>query len=882
MPPLLALAVALSTGAVPVAGAASGPGAVAPPSLRLPRSVQPLRGALELTVDPERPAFSGIARYRVLAREPVRTVWLHAEGLTVIAAAVGGRPASPVAAPGGFLGLTPDGPVPAGETDLEIAFAGEIDRTRSRGLYAAAEGGRWYAYTFFEPIDARRAFPCFDEPWAKIPWQVTLRVPAGDVALGNAPVARETTQGAWRRVELAETRPLPSYLVAFVVGPFDVIPAGAGGAARVPVRFVVPRGRGSETAFAAGVTPRILDALEATIGLPYPYEKCDVAVVPRYWGTMEHPGIVALGQPLTLIRPEDDSRERREHYATIAVHELAHHWYGDLVTMAWWDDTWLNESFGTWDEANATERLEPAWRAADGRRWGQRAAAFASDVLPSAKRLREPVASDQEIEDAFDAAITYHKGASVLRMLEAWLGPESFRGVVRSHLRSHADGIATTPDLLATLSSAAGHGLAAAARGFVEQAGVPLLRASRACDARGARVVIRQSRFLATGRAGDDARWTVPVCLRSGAAGRVATTCALAAGPVAEIPLPACPEWIWPNAGGTGYHLSLVEGVAPLGLLPHLSPPERLALATDASLLARRGDLPVGRALALVAPLARSGDRLQVEASVDLAGLVDPDHLEDRDRPGWRSFVRRTWGSRAAALGWSPGPGELEESRALRSRLLPFVADQGEDPALLAGARAVAEGFLSHVPAAAGAGAGASPPPDVAWAALGVAARRGDAAFFEAIDAAARRSPDPTERRRLVALLGRFEDAALARRALAAAVAPDVDLRDTLPVLEAALGGRRTRGTAFAFLQKRWDDLLPRLRSDEAARLLATAASGACDRPARYAAAAALGPRAATVPGAVPALRVALDAADACIEARARNARAIRAFLAVR
>ena len=277
------------TAAAPVV---SPPGA---PTLRLPTAVRPLAGALELRVDPDEVGHSGTARYRVSVTEPSPVVWMHAEGLAVTAATVGGRPARAISAPGGFLGLQPDEPVPAGDTEVSVTFTGTVDRTLSRGLYAVAEGGAWYAYTFFEPIDARRAFPCFDEPSAKIPWTLTLVVPAADVALANAPVASETVEGNWKRVTFSTTRPLPSYLVAFVVGPFDVIPGGTGGAARVPIRFVVPRGRGADARYAISVTPRILDALEAVIGVPYPYEKCDVAVVPRYWGTMEHPGLVAMG-----------------------------------------------------------------------------------------------------------------------------------------------------------------------------------------------------------------------------------------------------------------------------------------------------------------------------------------------------------------------------------------------------------------------------------------------------------------------------------------------------------------------------------------------------------------------------------------------------------
>jgi hypothetical protein len=783
---------------------------------------------------------------------------------------VGGRPARAIAAPGGFLGLQPDGPIPAGETDVEVNFTGTVDRTRSRGLYAVADGGAWYAYTFFEPIDARRAFPCFDEPSAKIPWTLTLVVPATDMALANAPVTSETTEGKWKRVTFSTTRPLPSYLVAFVVGPFDVIPGGTGGAARVPIRFVVPRGRGAELHYAISVTPRILDALEAVIGLPYPYEKCDVAVVPRYWGTMEHPGLVAMGQPLSLIPPAEETRERREDYANIAIHELAHHWYGDLVTTAWWDDIWLNESFATWDDANVTDRLEPSWRMLESRRWSRRSSAIAGDVLASARRIREPVVSANEIEGAFDSQITYAKGASLIEAFDRFLGGSTFRDTVRAFLTARADRTATSDDLLAVLAEKGGPAVAASLRGFLDQPGVPLLRVSRRCGSSSAAAVVRQERFVASGKRDPGTTWTVPVCVRAGKGKRVATACALVGGPEGEVPLPFCPDWIWPNDGGRGYYLSLVSGSTPASLLPRLLAPEVLTLATDSAALGRRGDLPIGDALALVAPLAGSPDRLQIQASLEILALLDRRRLPERELPAYGALIRRAYGARARALGWSPRPGETEDERALRRLVVPLVARSGGDPALEREARRLADRFLSGADPTMG---------DTTLAAMGVAARVGDRALFDGIAAAAASTPDLARKEQLYPLLGLFEDPALSREALAIVLAPGSDLRDTLPILPTALWGRRTGPGAWSFLQERWAELTPRIRNDEISWLAATAAREACDPDRRTAVEAFLGPRVAAFEGAPQSLRVGLEEADACIAARARNGAAVSQFL---
>jgi aminopeptidase N len=548
--------------------------------------------------------------------------------------------------------------------------------------------------------------------------------------------------------------------------------------------------------------------------------------------------------------------------------------------MAWWDDTWLNESFASWVEAPVTDALRPDWRFVVEARARSRALALQADGHPSAKRIREPVQSRHDIEGAFDNALTYAKGSTVLAMFEGYSGKERWRAAVKRHLLAKAHGVATTEDLLAAVGAELGAGVAGALRGFVERPGVPLVKVEPACAADGARAVVTQERFLAAG-GGEPGQWAVPVCLEIGAAGNETTrTCGLAAGPRAELPLPFCPAWIWPNAGGAGYYVSALPASGLEKLANRLDVPGRLALATDAGVLARRGDVPVDAALALGLSLAPANDRLLVAASLRLLELAEPEGLSPRDRARHRTFLRKTFGSRARALGWLPRASDDHDVNELRRMLVAAAAGPGEDPALVKEARRLATAWL---------GDRAAVPAEVSGLALDVAARKGDRRLFDRILSEAARTEDRTERGRLLAALGSFRDPALSREALGLllpatpgeeATTPAFDLRDTRPILDSALAHPETREGAWKFLVERWDALAGRMRADEGLWLVRSAARLACEPGKREEVSAFLGPRADTFEGAPRALARALEEADDCAAARKRNGPAVTRFLA--
>ena len=377
-------------------------------------------------------------------------------------------------------------PLPPGPVTLRLEFRGTQFTQEDSGIFRQQSGGDWYAFTQFEETDARRAFPCVDEPSAKIPWELTLRVPTTLTAVANTPMVSETPAAdGMKDVKFRQTRPLPSYLVAFGVGPFEIKEARPFGKKHVPLRFVVPRGRGAETRYAASVTPRIVGLLEDYFGMAYPYDKLDVLPIPFtvQFGAMENVGLVTFREALVLAPTEQDRVQRRRQYALVAAHEFAHQWFGDLVTAAWWDDIWLNEAFATWMETKIIDRWAPAWGMA-AERVEHRNGAAEADALVNSRVIRQPVNSDNDVKNAVDA-ITYSKGAAVLRMFEQWVGPETFRRGIQQYVRTHADGNATAKDFLASISQAAGRDVAPAFNTFLDHPGVPRVQASVRCGGQG-------------------------------------------------------------------------------------------------------------------------------------------------------------------------------------------------------------------------------------------------------------------------------------------------------------------------------------------------------------------------------------------------------------
>jgi aminopeptidase N len=841
--------------------------------------VVPVRYALDLRVLPGDGTFDGTIGIELDVREPTATLWLNARELEIGGATLihGEEEVEAEAEPVGDHLLRIDLPeaVPAGPARLRVRFAGRMEDERTEGIYRVQEpDGHWYAFTMFEPIDARRAFPHFDQPEFKVPWRLTLRVPEGHTALANAPVVERTATGdGLARVVFAESKPMPSYLVAFVVGPFEVVDAGTAGRHGTPLRFIIPQGRAAELVYAREATARLVGLLEDFFGSELPYRKLDVAVVPRFWGTMEHPGLLAMGQPLTLIRAEEDSPNRRQSYANIAIHELCHYWFGDYVTLRWWDDAWLNEAFGMWCDQKITHRFEPSWEWDIQRVWW-RNQALSADAMATAKAVRAAPETVEEIATVFDNSITYGKGSAILGMFEELVGEERFREAILAYLQEHAWGTATTESFTAVMDREL-DGLGSAMLTFVEKPGAPLITIDLVCD-EDPSVTLRQQRYVPLGSTLEPAgRWSVPVCARFGGEGWDAAECWLLTEPEQSFAIagaPSCPAWLVANRGGRGYyrvrHGAGLDDVfsATLG---HATSSERTAMISDLRAVVAAGLAEPGRALALIPDLARETDDKLVLFATGMVASID-ELVPDELRPRYARFVRESFAARAGELGWSPKPGESADHRELRPVLLETVARYGGDQELVAEAVERARRYAAGDHEISD---------DMVDPGLRIAALSDDSALFETLLEAARASDDRRRRARLFGALGWFPGEGHARRALEVTLDPELDLRDTRAILMGVARPDELDDLFWSFTQEHFDELAPRMDHTYLPWYLVRAPAWTCEPEREAALRAFYADRLRAYDGAEAALEEGLESIRLCAAAREVQRPAVHRFL---
>ncbi|HEY5922042.1 MAG TPA: M1 family aminopeptidase [Kofleriaceae bacterium] len=672
------------------------------PKLRLPKTFVPASYTATLAIDPARDGFDGVIAITGEVKERTTVIWLHGKDLVIKrASADNGKPIT--ITPRGEDLLEVRGDFTPGTWVFNVEYTGKLDPLNTTGAFKQTYNGAPYVFTQLEALYARRVFPCVDEPDSKVPWQLTLDVPKSTIAVSNTPVVRESASALGKRFEFAKTKPLPTYLVAFGIGPFDIVDAGKskGG---VPVRIVTMKGRAAEAAYAAKTTGRVLDLLEDYFGMPYPYEKLDILCIPIVIGfsAMENAGLVTYTEQLVLLDPKQASWKQRRSYIGTTAHELAHQWFGDYVTMAWWDDIWLNEGFATWLGNKIVARFEPAWHG-EHSELDLRMGALDADSLVNARKVRQPIDKVDDIYNAFDG-ITYVKGAAVLNTFEQYVGPEVFQRGVREYLKARAYGTATSEHFVAAVSAAAGKDLAPAFATYLEQPGAPELETKLACDKGGAKLELTQQRFVPPGspEPATQPPWIMPVCIAYERDGKRADTCTLLTKETDTVALETkkCPRWVMPTAHGRGYYRARYTAGQVTKLRdeawPLLSWTERRALFFDVVAATRyrprgvrkplpktpSGKLPLTLVVSIVPKLLAGGDRFTVGDALIVPIGVDR-FVADDQRAKYETWLRMTFGPAAAKLGLMPQEGDNLDAETNRGEILRAVAWYGRDPALV-------------------------------------------------------------------------------------------------------------------------------------------------------------------------------------------------------
>jgi len=670
------------------------------PTGLLPDGVAPRHYKLHLNIDPRQETFSGTAEIDIDLTVASDTLWLHGRDLTVnhaIAILEDGSSRELTwsqMSPVGVASLTTDGSLPVGKHRLLLEYEAQFNSTLE-GLHRVRAGDLFYAFTQFEATSARLAFPSFDQPGFKVPFDISLTVPEEYTGVTNTSQTHSRAEGSgYKTLTFATTRPLPTYLIAFAVGPFDVvewqpIPPSDVRQRPLPLRGITTRGKAGEIHYALDHTADIVLEFESYFATGYPYEKLDLIAIPDFGsGAMENAGAITYREQLILLDENSAVFDKQAFFYTHA-HELAHQWFGNLVTPLWWDDLWLKESFATWNAYTILDRLYPGDSFLDsllnGSVW-----AMKEDGLSSARKIRDPIVRHEDIAAAYDD-ITYSKGGGVLAMFEAFLGAENFRKGIRHYMDKYAWKNATADDFIAAISEANpqadGLVLQRAFRSYIEQAGVPQLSVSLDCDDSGPKLQIQQQRYFPLGSGGNpDQTWVIPACISVFTEAGRRGQCFLVEDRQQTIPLDVerCPSAVLPNGNGSSYYHFAMSGAqwrSLLGYFDELGTREQIAVAGSLQAALNAGTISLEDYLEAVPTIVSSRSwRVATAPRADIYKLMDHG-ANPEAKTALQNHLRQWYRPQLLEL---DSLAELSpEQQQYRVLMLSTLALRGRDPELL-------------------------------------------------------------------------------------------------------------------------------------------------------------------------------------------------------
>lgn len=792
----------------------------------LPASPAPLHYDLDLTLDPRETAFGGTVTITLDFDAPAQGFFLHGRDIEVSAVrARQGRFGKMQT--GSWTDVLPSGvawvelgqQVDAGEVVVELEYIAPFDVNLS-GLFKVTEQGDAYALAKSESIQARRFMPGFDQPAFKAPFDITLTIADTDVAISNGPVVKQVSlPGGLKRVTFATTRPLPTYLLSLAVGAFDVVdggvlPPNAVRSEPVPLTGYARRGKGAELALALETAPELVRVFEEALQQPYPYKKLDIVAAPQWpSGATELAAAITYRESRILAGPDIGPAARRSLLA-IHAHEVAHMWFGNLVTPPWWDDLWLKEAFASWGEGASLSVIYPSeGYALDAIQDGIRAMSL--DSLSAARAVREPIRRNENVRNAYDA-ITYNKGLAIIGMVDAYFGADVFRPALGKYIAAYEDGVAASPDFFDTIGAATGvPDLTRVFESFVQQNGLPLITLDLE---NGQRLVHTQSRYVPLGGQGDqkerERTWSIPYCMRLGFQdGTTERVCSILND--SEFIWQAVDrniDWVMPNADGVGYWRFSLSSDAWLRLaeaFPKLSPGEQLSAMDSIGAEYAAGRIGASYLWRFIQAATQSKERRVVQAALAHAAYLDAGISNARTQEAYRALVRAVFMPRLAALG--PSEADTPEDAILRTELERFLIQTGREPGLRSSLAAAAAAYIGMP----GVASDRDLSTDALSIALSVGVQTYGGPFIDQLLIANAASDDPVFQQAVAFALGQNEDPDLAPRMLDLVFAGELGSRESYTIMGGQLRQSATQAYAWERFQSgfaRYLEIIPRQR----------------------------------------------------------------------
>ena len=823
---------------------------------RLPLTVIPEHYTLTLTPDLKAATFQGVEFIDVNLAEPADYITLNAAEIAFesVSATADGKEAKAT------VSLDKEKEqatfafsekLPAGKVTLAIHYTGILNN-ELRGFYLSKTAKRNYAVTQFESTDARRAFPSFDEPAFKATFDVSLMVDAGDTAISNGEIVSDTPGPATGKhtLKFAPTPKMSTYLVAFLVGDFQCTTGDADG---VTIRSCSTPDKVALTPYSVDVAKYVLHYYNNYFGIPYPLKKLDLIGLPDFEaGAMENFGAITFRETALLIDPRTASVYAEKEIALTIAHEMAHQWFGELVTMQWWNNIWLNEGFATWMENKPVAAMHPEWNI-DQYMVSGIDNALNLDAQPTTRAIRAKADTPSDINQMFDG-ISYGKAGDVLLTVENYVGEETFRQGVHNYLAAHLYENATAEDFWGAQTTTSHKPVDKIMESLVAPPGAPILIFGEPANGT---VVVKQKRFyLSPSIVPDPAqKWTLPVCFKT-ANGQ---DCQLLT-PVDSILKAPASDLFFANAGGKGYYRSAYPAGEYATLLAQvetgLTPAERISLIGNEWAQARANKTPIGAYLDLDAAVkADTGAEVVGTALGGVNGIYDRVAANAEERDALAAWIRSTFAPQYAEIA-PPAETDSANTREMRAQLFGFLGFYGKDPAVIAQAQEISSKFLAN-PGSVDA--------TLSQAALAVAARNGDAQLFDRLQRIYETSTNPEYQENSLRLLAEFEDPALLQRALDYAVSGKVRNQDAVIQFVIALSIDENREQTWKYIQNNWDKVQAQFTTEMGAYLVGSTGHF-CSADARASVESFFSTH--KVAASDKALKHALESISSCIELR--------------